>query len=206
MEYYLNPQEFFKKTKGNKDIFGSLVYLLAGSLLFCIGTAVNSGSPFLEALFSTANIILFLLLFFGGVFLSYLFHLTFVSLGGKGKFMHGLTTVGYSTLMASVGFFLFSIFIYVANFLETGSFLTGLFLILSVASMAVFGVIAYASLYVGSKELFGVDMLTAFVGVSIITGILFVIAWMGMISFTGNMASVSSASPYVADIPPPPVD
>ncbi|MBI2675769.1 MAG: YIP1 family protein [Candidatus Aenigmarchaeota archaeon] len=173
MEYLLNPQEFFKRAKANKSLINSVVYLIVGAVLVNLSMAVTASkySPFLSQLFSAGSLALLILTFFGGLLFSYIFQLTFTALGGKGRFMHGLTAIGYSLMLVSIALFLSSLFslIPLVYGIPFGA-------LLSLIAILIFGVLAFSSLYVGAKELFGVDMITAFVGVSVMTGTIFLLA------------------------------
>jgi hypothetical protein len=186
MIWLLNPIEAIKKAEEEQKLGHSVVILLVASILLGITVAIGfmrvlSFIPIMEEMpfggFSAlgagiAALGVFLIVFIGGLFLGWVLKLTFTILGGDGGYFEGLTVISYSLLPLSVGTVIFSVFTYVP-------IIGG---IVSFAAIAVFSAIAYATLYRASKELFHTDMITAFIGVSVIAAIMIISLYASLFS------------------------
>jgi hypothetical protein len=101
----------------------------------------------------------FLLTFVGTFILGWIVELIATTLGGKGKFYEGLTSVVNAFVVPSIGVLIAAIFIHI---MPVG---IGVIFI----ALAVTIALGLATLYRSIKDLFSVDMITAFVTVSILT-------------------------------------
>lgn len=180
MKHYLDPVKCVQEARKHKDMGRSLLILAIASVLFAVslglglnrlGSVLPSNIPMTATRGVGVAILGFSIFFLGGLFLGWLTKLTFHILGGKGHYYKGLSTVVYSLKYISVGILLAVLLSYIP-------FLGGLLAFLSVST---FGVISYATLYRAARELFGVDMITAFVGISVIFAVI-------MLSFYGSVA------------------
>ncbi len=94
----------------------------------------------------------------GTLFYGFLTQIVMNVLGGKGKYYEGLTAMVYPKIPVSVGLFVGSIFL---NF-------TGVGMLLALVAGIVFMVLGVSTLYRGMKEMFGVDMIHAWIGISVL--------------------------------------
>jgi len=161
------PGEMISKAAKKRDIVNSVLVLLVASILFAVGSALSMTQA--QALLSavpfdagTIAVSVFFIVLIGGLFFGWVVALTVKALAGKGGFFEGLTSVAYSMLYLSKGMFLAAIFTLIPNAAVTA--------VLSFAAIIIFGVLGYATLFRGIKELFGTDLLTAFIAVSVIFG------------------------------------
>ncbi|MBI4020242.1 MAG: hypothetical protein HY367_02835 [Candidatus Aenigmarchaeota archaeon] len=183
--------------KKDKNLGKSVLYLLTGSILFAIGIAIMLSRvlpsvlgrmvpetiPGLAALGTGAGgIAVFFLLFIGGLFYGWLAKLTFTTLGGKGNYFEGLTTIAVPLKLLSIGFIISAIFSYVPI---VGS-------VVAFIALAISGVLAYSMMLRAAKELFATDMITAFVGVTVLMTIT-ILAFYG--AFVFGLAGLSSFLP-----------
>ncbi|MBI4175785.1 MAG: YIP1 family protein [Candidatus Aenigmarchaeota archaeon] len=160
--------------KKQKNLGKSVLYLLIASILSAIGSAIMTPRFFSTALGTLGQfrsipnlglpgagavaIGVFFIVFVGGLFYGWLARLAFTTLGGKGGYFEGLTAVAIPAKLMSIGFLIAAIFTYVPAIGGVVAFL----------ALLIFGVLAYAMLIRASKELFSVDMVTAFVGVTVL--------------------------------------
>ncbi len=118
---------------------------------------------------AASGVAVFLVILFGGLFVSYLLTLVARILGGKGNITHGATAVAYSFAAPSLGLLVASVLLFVP--LVGG--------IIAFLVIAVTLVVGSATLYRGVKEMFSTDMITAFVTVSVLMGMLVLSLFLG---------------------------
>lgn len=153
--------------KKGRDFTKPVAYLALASVLLGLSAAVGFNT--LQASMSTAmgaiglNPVLVaigvaVMVFLAGIFVSWIFGIGMTVLGGKGRFFEGLVCVAYPLKLMSIGIVIAS----VASLLGTFS------IIISFVALVFFGVLGYSALIRSTKEMFGVDMITAFIGVSVL--------------------------------------
>lgn len=149
------------------DYFKSLAILVVDAFLFSISTLIGSAKflTFTKLGFRVAGrppmivtAVVFSTVFVGGIIAGYIFNFVMNILGGSGRPLEGISVIAYSLLPISIGTLSASTASYVPFI---GSILTFL-LIFS------FGSLGYAVLYRSTKEFFEVNMLKAFIGVSLL--------------------------------------
>jgi len=179
---FKSPDEAISKAKKKKGMGHAFATLALASIIIAISLAITiaqfgASLPFAvtQAIAVTA-VSTFLLTFLGGIFLGLLLMLTVNTLGGKGNWGDGVTTVGYSLVAPSVGILVASL----VSIIPLAGILVG-FIVLAITF-----VLGAATFYRSTKELFGVDMLTAFIAISVMIGMLFV-------SFTVGSVIVGSS-------------
>lgn len=173
----VNPVVAIAKAKREKKTATTLVVLFAEMIL--IDLALLLGSIKLgSASLASALISLPLFGIVCSLFCGFLVQLVFTILGGKGKYFEGLTCVVYPAFPMSVGLLVGSLMSF-APVIGSG---------LSAMAILIFALIGVAMLYRSVKELFNVDMITAWVGVSVlIIGL--------VVSFYFLLASVIVSNP-----------
>lgn len=165
---YMNPADMLDKSKKKGDILNTIIILVASSVIFAISAVINisSLSVFSSVVgFNTLSLAIsvFGIIFVGGLFIGWLVTLAANTLGAKGGLFEGITSVTFPMLYLSFGFLLSSLLSLIPNPVAT--------MLLSFASVMIFGVIAYATMFRAVKEFFGVDILTSFIIVTIIFGV-----------------------------------
>ncbi len=181
MEYLIRPQQFLKKAKAFDSPAVPFLYLLAASLIFTVASFIRPGygggmmGLSLSDLTAFAVVLVFLAAV--GLFFSYIYHLIYSTLGGKGRFMHGLAVVGYSFLLVSFGYLLGNLFLLIAS---PGGILALIGTVLFILSVSSFSVLAMSSLYLGAKELYAADSVTALAGLAFMFLVVFSFFVVGM--------------------------
>ena len=166
---YFNPGDQLNIAKKKHDILSSVMVLVATSIIFAVSSAITmSRTAILPSVIgvdlASVAISVFGIVFAGGFFFGWVLTLVSNTIGAKGDFFEGLTIVTYSLLYLSFGFLLSGILGLIPSPVAV--------MLLSFASVTVFGSLAYATLLRGVKELFDVDMLTSFVIVTVVFGVL----------------------------------
>lgn len=140
---------------------------------------------------SAIGIGVFIVVFIGGLLYGWLIQLTMNVLVGKGKYLDGLATISYSLLPISFGVLISAIVSYIPIIGGLISFIV----------MAIFGVIGYALMFKLTKTLFATDMITAFIGVTVIWGITGLSVYAGVASsllgVKGLFPNLSSTYPLL---------
>ena len=170
----------------NELMLNTVLFLVASSLIFAIAAVINISnlSVFSSVMgFDSVSLAIsvFGIVFTGGLFMGWLVTLAANILGAKGGFFEGLTSVTFPLVYLSFGFLLSAVLSLIQNPVAT--------MLLSFASVMIFGVISYTTMFRAIKEFFGVDLLTSFVIVTVIFGVgmfaLYAIALGGMAA--GNL-------------------
>ncbi len=188
MEYLIRPQQFLKKAKAFDSLLVPLFYILAASLLFTVASFIRpgygGGMMNLSSFDTTAFAMIFVFLAAVGLFFSYIYHLIYSTLGGKGRFIHGLAVAGYSFLLASFGYLLGIVLLLIAS---SGGIFALIGTVLFILSVSSFSILALSSLYLGAKELYAADSVTALAGLAIMFLILFSMSVVGMSMLSMSM-------------------
>lgn len=173
MNFLLNPVETILKAKEEKDMVRSILILLVASVLLGLAAAIAilavplgdldiPTGGFMAIGAGIMAVVVFILVFIAGLFSGLVLRLVFTILGGEGTYFEGLTVVAYSLLPLSIGMIVTSLAIHVP-------FVGG---IIAFVFFAIFSAVAYATMYRAAKELFETDMITAFVGISVIAAVM----------------------------------
>lgn len=175
------------------DYFKSLAVLVADASLFSFSNLIGS-AKFLTLTklgFRVAGkppvtvvAVVFSTVFIGGIITGYIFNLVMDILGGTGRPLEGISVIAYSLLPISIGVLSASTVSYVPFI---GSILTYILVFL-------FGSLGYAILYRSTKEFFEVDMIKAFIGISLL------IAAMTGALYASFLASVSEVPTARIDV------
>lgn len=148
-----NPIEAIKLAKKKKDMNTVVALMITEWIFFTIATAVIMPK-------STILIAVFVGGIIATLFAGLLAEITFKTLGGKGAYQEGLTTVVYPLVPLSFG-------LMISSFLLLGKYV-GAVIALFVAS--IYGVMSLATVYKTAKELFRLDMITTWVGIGVLVG------------------------------------
>lgn len=151
------PAEAILESKKKKDLKHAITYLLLSSLLISIAGSIAAAKISAETSM-VVGIGMFLMILIGSLILGWLIQLITTTLGGKGCYREGLTSVTNSLVVPSIGAVAAAVFSYVPY--------VGLPLIF--VTLAVSFSIGIAVLYRSIKELFSTDIITAFVVVTIL--------------------------------------
>ena len=180
----LNPVNGFKD-KG-KSLGKSVAVLLVAAVVFTVATAISwwavnqaASTTGLGALAVLKNaqplnilVGVFLLVFLGGLFLGWVLTEIVRVLGGKGGLHEGVSILGYSALPVSVGTLL-AVLVSHVPFAYLGA-ASPVFTVLQVVALvlfAAFGALGFGGIYRGTKDLYGVDAVTAFVGLALLVAL-----------------------------------
>lgn len=192
---YMNPGDMIANAKKKRDMLGSILVLVAASIVFAVSAAMTISTSSVLASVSAVNmgtvaVAVFGMVFLGGLFLGWLLSLAANVLGTKGGFFEGLTSVAYALLYLSMGFLLSGLFALTSN--------PFLMLVASFVSVMTFGVIGYMTMFRAVRDLFGVDMITTFIIVTVVMSVagfsfyalIFSSAFAGSLSTIGGLGSV----------------
>jgi hypothetical protein len=147
-----------------------IALLIIEWLLVGIGLAVSLRTFGITATSSAAILLTLagiLITLFFGLLIQIVFHI----LGGKGTYWTGLTSAVYAKFPLAFGFFLGSVLFTVPFF---GAALGAILIV-------VMAVISISTLYRALKELFQVEVITAWIGVGILVTALLVSFWLSII-------------------------
>ena len=208
MSLFTDPGSAIVEAKKSKSIGNSIGVLLLIGLLLAVSTAASMlftnprstlsassvgyygeyypdyyAGPYVTnagpVLISAAAV--FAIVFLGGLFTGYLIMTAMRTLGGSGGFGEGLTAVAYSLFVPGIAMFVNGILVSSAVLSRSGSAMI-LAMFLGGALMLWGAVIGFATLYRSLKELFSTDMITAFVGATVLTIAGMVVIWQSMMS------------------------
>ena len=187
MKYLFNPIEVLEKEKEEKNTVKSIVILLVASAVLALSAAIGIFRVLSSVLGTTGfdlgyfgaglgtgivAVIVFVLVFIGGLFFGLVLKMIFTVLGGEGGYFEGLSVIAYSLLPFSIGALISSVCTFIP-------FVGG---VISFAALAIFGAVAYATLYRASKELFNTDMITSFIGITVLVGVMVLALYISLFS------------------------
>lgn len=164
-----------KRRPTYSDAMGTLA-LAAVLAALAGGIAVAQLGGMMSGLTLMAAAGIFVLVLLGGLFVGLIIKLITVTLGGKGDYLHGLTAAAYTALAPSAGMLVAAIFMRIPI---AGTVVSFVALALALAR-------GVSTLYRSLKELFGTDMVTAFVAVSILAMVLAVAFWGSVATILGG--------------------
>lgn len=198
VSYLKNPSEALEEMKEKttvKTLQGSLVMMFIAAVVFSVNSYVGlqllesmgleiTGPELLVSVLEMGAVNLaagtFFIIFLGGLFFGYLTKMVMNLLGGEGDYWDGLSTVAYPVFSATIGILLAMVFSYVPTL---GPMLAFIF-------VAVFFAMAYSSMFRLAKEMFGVGMIEAFVGVSIVLAVGLVAIYGGLLTTPQGVMAV----------------
>ena len=170
MKLFTSPGEIVKELKKKKSMGNSMGVLALAGVLFAITAVIGTtklisfvpGNEILGGLggmgLGVAAVSAFLIVFIGGIFLGWILKLVMNTLGTKGGYFEGLTSIAYPFLILSVSNLLSVIVVYIPYL---GGLLAFLVTIILTA-------MAFALTYRLIKDLFATDMITAFIGLIVV--------------------------------------
>ena len=170
LRLFTRPGDIVKEIKKKKSIGNSIGVLALAGVLFAIAAVLGTtklisfvpGNELLTGLggmgLGIAAVSAFLMVFIGGLFIGWILKLAMSTLGTKGGYFEGLSSVAYPLMILAVsnlGSVIVTYIPYIGGLLA--------FLITIILT-----VMAFALTYRLIKELFVTDMVTAFLGVLIV--------------------------------------
>ena len=142
-----------KKPSTNK----ALTVLLESSVIFGLATGVIvAKTGLLDMLLAVSMIAVFLMTLIGTMLFGLVAYITSTTLGGKGRYIEGLTATAYAMLPISAGMLAISLLSWLP--LTIG---------VQIIVLAIVFALGISSLHRGIKEFYRMDMVTAFISVSI---------------------------------------
>jgi len=195
MKLITKPGDALKAMKKEKNLNKSIGILAIAGILFGIsvlisGTSLANLVPQVQTWMTGtywAALITFLFVFVGGLFLGWLVKIVMTTLGCKGTYFEGLTSIAYPAFMLSVAGIISALVNYIPYI---GS-------ILAFLVTVILACVAFALTYRTIKELFGTDVVTAFIGLLIVWS---AVAAAGAATIPGIMLAVGKI-PFIAKIP-----
>lgn len=166
-----HPGEIVKDVKKRKSLGNSIGILALAGVLFAITAVIGTsqlinlvpGNEILANLggmgLGIAAVIAFLIVFIGGLFLGWLLQLTMNTLGTKGNYFSGVSSIAYPFLILSVSNLAAALLSFIPSFIGP---------LLSFLVTIILGVMAFALTYRMIKDLFNTDMITAFIGLLVV--------------------------------------
>ena len=152
-----DPPSAISRSKNPNDMIDTIEILLAAWGMIGLGILIAFGGA--SATFGIGlALLVFSLGVAGTIFYGWLLHIVMGNLGGKGKFYHGLTALTYAKFPIAFG-------VLVACILWH---LPPLGMFLSLIVLIIFSLMGLSTLYRSVKDFFAVDMITAWIGISII--------------------------------------
>jgi len=167
---FTRPGDAVKEIKKKNSMGNSMGVLALAGVLFAITAVIGTtrlvsfvpGNEILGSLggmgLGVAAVTAFLIVFVGGLFLGWILEIAMTTLGTKGDYFSGLTSIAYPFLILSVSNLLSVIFSYIP-------YIGGL---LAFLITIVLSVMAFALTYRLIKDLFNTDMVTAVIGLLIV--------------------------------------
>lgn len=150
-----NPTSEILKAKKEKNLNSTLIILLIESILIGLAAYILSTKTLAQPLLAILVVFLYLA---SKLFYGFLIQIVFTVLGGKGKYFEGLTSIVYAMFPIASSFFVSSILVLIH---PVG-------VLLSIIILLIFSVMGVSTFYRGVKELFNVDMIVAWIGISIL--------------------------------------
>lgn len=196
IDYLKNPSGAIEEIKEKEMHEGSVGIMALAAILFAINSAIAlnllnmmpvsvTGPSFVVKILNMGmvnlGVLVFFTVFLGGLFFGWVTKTIMNLLGGEGGYFEGLTTIAYPVLAATVGILVAMVLSYIPVVGTLLAFIT----------IAVSFSVAYASMYRFAKELFDTDMITAFVGISVLFAIV-------IVSIYGSLATTSAGLKAIA--------
>jgi hypothetical protein len=155
-EILTNPVAAIMHAKKRKDMSETIQLLIVDWIIISVAFLLipNLGLAAKAAAAAFVGVVGIL----GTLFFGFLIQLVFNVLGGKGRFYEGLTSAVYAKFPIAVGIFIAALF----------TWLPFAGLPIAVLASIIFTIIGVVAFYRSVKELFGTDIITAWIGVSIL--------------------------------------
>ena len=178
-----NPAKSLAEAKKKRDINKTLIILVENAVLFAVAAGlIVARTGLAGGLLLTSVSAAFLFVLIGALLFGLVVQISATTLGGKGQYFEGLTSVVYSLTPISAG-------IFVVALLSLIPFTAGIQIIVMALSFA----LGFSLIYRGIKELYKTDMITAFVVVSVTILVIFAAIYVSMgLSLLGHFGSMSS--------------
>lgn len=179
IEILASPASAIAKARKQKRMNKTVSVLLITCVLFGVSAGIGTLKFSLAGIGAGAMTIMgFLVALIVILLTGLLIELAARTLGGKGKYFEGLTTVTYSFLIPSVGLLIASVLLFIPLI---GPGLAFLALVVSV-------VMGFAMLYRSTKDLFRIDMITSFIVISVVIAAFLLAAYgIALFSLIGRM-------------------
>lgn len=198
LSLFTNPADAILAAKKSKSVGMTIVLLLVIALLASvitgIGAAMGTKSPSYYGRVSPGlgmgmilviAVAAFVLVFLGGLFGGWLMGIIMRTLGGKGGFFEGVTSLVYGHFVAAIAGVVFYVLMMVGT-LSKNQLAMMIMLVIGLIVM-IWGIaLSMATFYRSLKELFSTDMITAFVGV---VGVMLPIMLMVVVMMVMSMMS-----------------
>ena len=152
-----NPVKSLLIAKSKRNMNRTLKVLIETCVVFALAAGVIvAKTGIVDILLAGSIVTVFLMTLVGFLLFGLIVHVTSSTLGGKGKYYEGLTTVAYSMLPMSAGFLVIAL-------LSWAPLTIGIQIIVLALALAV----GISLLHRGVKELYRTDMVTASMAVLI---------------------------------------
>ncbi len=152
-----NPVKSLTDAKKKRSMNKTILVLIEVSVIFAAATGVLVAKAGLFGILLLASAAaIFLVALVGMLLLGLVVHIITATLGGKGRYFEGLTTVTYSMVPLSAGVLIVSLLAWVP--LTTG---------IQIIVIALTFALGLSVLFRGIKELYSIDMVTSYVAVSV---------------------------------------
>ncbi len=167
-KFFNNPVKSMLEDKKKKNIGRVLSVTVLVSILFALAFSLvmaNSATTTVVQVF----VMSFLLSLVGIIFLGLVLGIIASTLGGKGFGFEGMTALAYSSVFPSIGLLITSICVFINPLVQIP---------VSIVVLMLTFAQGISLLYRSVKELFKVDMITAFVIISVFILVMFTTLWM----------------------------
>jgi len=177
LKLFYAPNEAILDAKKRRSFVKTIIILLISSVLFLATTIVFYQSTkiplgtLVDLKFPIA-VYAFIIPFLGSLFLGLVLVIVLNTLGGNGDYFDGLTTLSYSLLPFFIGVFLSITINLLPNLLNIITTDMNIMIIKGLIVLAIgtfFTAESIAIMYRAIKELFETDMITAFVGATVLS-------------------------------------
>jgi hypothetical protein len=177
-----DPVKSISEAKKKRNVNFTMTILLEVAILLGLtATLTVAKTTALPIMFVSSFVVAFLLTFVIGLFFGLIINVIAATLGGKGNYFAGITTITYAITVPAMGLFVASILTFIP---VIGAVIGYIFLALSLAY-------GFSTLYRSFKELYSVDMVTTLVGISILMITLIATAWL----MVGNFLLLGALNP-----------
>lgn len=160
-----SPVAAFAAAKRKRNVNKTLVVLAEASALLAVAVTLVTLKALPTTNIASTAIFVFLLAFLSVMLIGWVVDIVAKTLGGKGNYLDGLTTVTYSSVFLAAGLLLSSVLL----LLPLAGTLSVISLLLSGLVMLPAFAAGFSSFYRGIKEMYKTDMITALVTVSVTT-------------------------------------
>lgn len=153
-ELLKSPLIAINKAKKERDVYKTFWILIITWILMGLSFSIITLKLVIPAISIGVGIAIFAFGFLFSLFCSYVIKIIMNVLGGKGKYYEALTATTYSSFPVSVGLIITAILTFIHPIL----LLFGIILLIITSSLS------FSIYFKAIKDLFNVDMITAFIG------------------------------------------